>query len=64
MAHICHALACQRRCPPAHLMCATCWRSRRHKADIRPSTADAATPATEVPKASPRPFTGAVRAAT
>ena len=27
MAHICHALACQRRCPPAHLMCATCWRS-------------------------------------
>ena len=36
-----------------------CSRSRRHSADMRPSMADAATPATEVPKASPRPFTGA-----
>ena len=40
-------------------ICAACSRSRRHRADIRPSIADAATPATEVPKARPRPLTGA-----
>ena len=39
--------------------CAACSRSRRHRADSRPSIADAATPATEVPKASPNPLTGA-----
>ena len=34
-------------------------RSRRHSAVISPSMAEAATPATEVPNASPRPRTGA-----
>lgn len=39
--------------------CTTSARSRRHSAASRPSTADVATPAIEVPKAKPRPFTGA-----
>ncbi len=26
MSHHCHALGCKRACPPAHLMCAPCWR--------------------------------------
>ena len=43
--------------------CPACRRSRRHSADTRPSMADAATPATEVPNARPRPFTGAASAA-
>ena len=38
-------------------------RSRRLSADISPSIAEAATPATEVPKASPRPLIGAASAA-
>lgn len=25
MNHYCHALGCSSPCPPAHLMCATCW---------------------------------------
>ena len=25
MRHSCHALGCDRACPPAHLMCAPCW---------------------------------------
>ena len=34
-------------------------RSRRQSADSRPSMAEVATPAIEVPKAKPRPLTGA-----
>jgi hypothetical protein len=42
---------------------ATSSRSRRASTDIRPSMAEAATPATEVPKARPRPWMGAASAA-
>ena len=38
-------------------------RSRRHRADISPSMADAATPATEVPNDRPSPLMGAASAA-
>ena len=61
--------ACSRRCACEYgrrvvAICASrralaCSRSRRHSADSRPSMAEAATPAIEVPKAKPRPFTGA-----
>ena len=44
-------------------ICETCSRSRRHSADSRPSIAEAATPATEVPNASPNPLIGAASAA-
>lgn len=26
MSHHCHALGCEKACPPRHLMCADCWR--------------------------------------
>jgi len=39
--------------------CAVCSLSRRHSAETSPSIAEAATPASEVPNASPRPLTGA-----
>ena len=43
--------------------CATSILSRRLRADISPNMAEAATPATEVPKASPKPLMGAANAA-